>query len=111
MDASAVPQETRDGKLRPPMGLLQQNAEADAPSEIGGDASRIRRNAFLEEIYFDLYRRLIDAVPPSEYPRLLELGSGGGFLRDFAPHAITSDCVAGPGIAHVVDACRLTQHF
>jgi SAM-dependent methyltransferase len=93
------------------MGLLKQQAGVDAPDEIAGDASRIRRNAFLEEIYFDFYRRLTEALPRETYPRLLELGSGGGFFRDFAPHAITSDCVAGPGIERVVDACKLTEHF
>ncbi len=82
-----------------------------AEAEIGDDASKIRQNALLEQIYYDVYERIVAQVPRSEYPRLLELGSGGGFFRTFAPHAITSECVSVEGIDRVVDACRLAEHF
>jgi SAM-dependent methyltransferase len=82
-----------------------------AELEIGQDAAKIRENALLEKIYDDIYRRIVAQVPASAYPRLLELGSGGGFLRDFAPRAITSECVAVAGIDRVVDACRIGEHF
>lgn len=79
--------------------------------EIATDASRIRRNAFLHEIYLDVYARILREVPPSAYPRLLEIGSGGGFFSELAPHAITSDCVPARDVARVVDACRLGDAF
>ena len=88
-------------------GVDPQAAEA----EIGQDAAKIRQNALLEEIYNDVYTKLAAEVPPGEYPRLLELGSGGGFFRDFAPHAITSECAPVAGLDRVVDACRITEHF
>jgi len=88
-------------------GVDPQAAEA----EIGQDAVKIRRNALLEEIYKNVYTRLTAEIPRGKYPRLLELGSGGGFFRDFAPHAITSECAPVAGIDRVVDACRLTEHF
>jgi len=56
-----------------------------------------------------MYRRILDEVPPTSYPRLLEIGSGGGFFREMATHATTSDCVAGPGIERLVDACKLEE--
>jgi SAM-dependent methyltransferase len=53
----------------------------------------------------------LEAVPPAQFPRLLEIGSGGGFFRQLAPHAITSECVEVRGIERVVDACKLEDHF
>jgi SAM-dependent methyltransferase len=82
-----------------------------ASQEIGEDAAKIRKNALLEEIYNDVYARIVAEIPADAYPRLLELGSGGGFFRDFAPHAITSECVDVPGIDRTVDACRIKEYF
>lgn len=79
--------------------------------EIVTDAARIRRNAFLHEIYLDVYRRILGQVPRNAFPRLLEIGSGGGFFTELAAHAITSDCVAAPGVERVVDACDLNASF
>jgi SAM-dependent methyltransferase len=84
---------------------------AAASEEIGQDAAKIRKNALLEEIYNDVYDRIAAEIPRDRYPRLLELGSGGGFFRDFAPHAITSECVEVAGIDRVVDACHITDSF
>lgn len=72
---------------------------------------RIRQNAFLYLIYRDVYARIATQLPHDTYPRVLEIGSGGGFLRSCLPHVVTSDCVAGPGIDRVVDACDLRASF
>ena len=82
-----------------------------APQEIAADATKIRRNPLLYEIYCDVYRRILAEIPPAEFPRLLEIGSGGGFFRQFAPHATTSECVAAAGIDRVIDACRIDAEF
>jgi SAM-dependent methyltransferase len=82
-----------------------------AHREIVEDAIKIRKNTLLEEIYKDIYSRIVAEIPADKYPRLLELGSGGGFFRDFAPHCITSECVDVPGIDRVVDACRIGDCF
>jgi SAM-dependent methyltransferase len=79
--------------------------------EIRADAIKIRKNALLRAIYASVYRRLLAEVPPARFPRLLELGSGGGFFKEAAPHAITSEFVAVPGIDRVVDATRLSESF
>jgi len=78
---------------------------------IADAASRIRANPLLWEIYRDVYARLLEPVPAEAYPRLLELGSGGGFLRELAPHAITSECVPTPAVDRVIDACQLETYF
>lgn len=82
-----------------------------AAQEIGSDGDRIRQNAFLEEIYLDFYARILAEIPASAFPRTLELGSGGGFLRQLAPHVVTSEPVEVRGVARVVDACELSAAF
>jgi SAM-dependent methyltransferase len=82
-----------------------------ASQEIAEDAEKIKRNRLLKEIYLDFYRRILNEIPVSEFPRTLELGSGGGFIKDLASHIITSECVAVPKVERVVDACRLADAF
>jgi len=82
-----------------------------APEEIREDGAKIRKNPLLYEIYLDVYRRLLAELPPADFPRLLEIGSGGGFFKELAPHAITSECVPVDGIERVVDAGRLGDAF
>jgi len=72
---------------------------------------RILANAFLHAIYRDVYSRILVEVPADRYPRTIEIGSGGGFLKEHAPHVTTSDCIAGPKIDRVVDACNLQGAF
>jgi SAM-dependent methyltransferase len=78
-------------------------------AEIDDAAGRIRRNKLLFAIYRDVYARILAEVPPAEFPRLLELGSGGGFFKDFAPHAVTSECVETPRVDRVIDACAIDR--
>ncbi len=80
-----------------------------ASDEIRADAAKLRKNALLEAIHVDFYRRITEELPETEFPRVLELGSGGGFLREVSPRVVTSECVAVPGIDRVVDACRIDE--
>jgi len=82
-----------------------------AVREIEEHAAKIRKNALLEEIYRDIYARIAAEVPVQTYPRLLEIGSGGGFFREFAPHAVTSECIPVPGVDRLLDACRIADEF
>lgn len=84
---------------------------ADAQREIDDHAGRIRKNKLLYEIYRDIYGRIVNEIPARDFPRLLELGSGGGFFREFAPHVITSECVPVSHVDRLVDACDLTASF
>lgn len=87
-----------------------QNAACGA-AEILTDARKIWRNPLLYEIYVDVYDRILSEVPRERFPRLLEIGSGGGFLRCFAPHATTTEFVPAPGVDLVLDACRIGQEL
>jgi len=66
----------------------------------------IREKAFLHRLYKDWYALLTTAVPDGT-GQALELGSGGGFLREYIPDLITSDILAIPGVDQVVDAHAL----
>lgn len=87
------------------------DSSSSAVREVSAHGAQIRANALLHEIYLDVYRRLLDEIPRGEFPRALEVGSGGGFLKELAPHVISSECVAVPDVERVVDACRLGDSF
>jgi len=80
-------------------------------AEILTDAGKIRRNRLLYEIYVDVYDRILSEVPRERFPRLLEIGSGGGFLRSFAANATTTEFVPAPGVDLVLDACRIGKEL
>lgn len=96
-----------DNSIQPSYGVSVETAAR----EITSDAQKIARNGLLYEIYCDVYRRMLAELPRASYPALLEIGSGGGFFRDLAPHVITSDCAFAPGVDRVVDACALRSAF
>jgi SAM-dependent methyltransferase len=82
-----------------------------ARTEIASTAATIKKNKFLHALYLDFYARILREIPADRYPNVLELGSGGGFLGELAPHVITSECVAVPSMDRVVDACRIDDAF
>lgn len=65
----------------------------------------IRNKPFLTALYREWYGRLLSRVPRGG--RILELGSGAGFLCDMAPEVITSEVFATPGVMLVADGRRL----
>jgi SAM-dependent methyltransferase len=91
--------------------VARYGANDTAPEEIGSDAATIKKNRLLEEIYGDFYARILREIPPGEFPRALELGSGGGFFKELAPNVTTSECVSVPGIERVLDACKIDEAF
>ena len=85
--------------------------QRSASAEIALDAAKIRKNNLLQEIYRDFYARILEEIPSSRFASVVELGSGGGFLRELAPEIVTSECVAVPGVERVVDACAIADSF
>lgn len=79
--------------------------QLDAPETIVEHHNVIRKNKFLQKIYFDFYHKLIPTGIP-EGP-IVELGSGGGFIKEVISCAVTSDIVAGPNIDQVFSALQL----
>jgi len=58
----------------------------------------IRGKTGLESIYRRWYLQMARALPETVSGPVLELGSGGGFLKEFIPGLITSEILQVPGV-------------
>lgn len=85
---------------------LTRDLDIDDPRTTEVRRSIVRTKPFLRRIYAEWYGILASRLPPG--PGLLvEIGSGGGFMRDFVPALVTTDVFPCEGIDLVVDARRL----
>jgi SAM-dependent methyltransferase len=66
----------------------------------------VNEKPFLKKIYIEWYQSVAAALPPGP-GRVLELGSGPGFLDQFIDGLITSEIFPCPGVAVVLDGHRL----
>jgi SAM-dependent methyltransferase len=66
-------------------------ADLDDPSTTLLHAQIVRQKLFLRKTYLDFYREFQNAFPATTGKTLIELGSGGGFLKEIMPDVITSD--------------------
>ncbi len=70
-------------------------------------AEILQRKLFLRKLYTDFYRELKAAVPEAEGKVIVELGSGGGFIKEVICNAITSDVLDLPNVDKVFSACQM----
>ena len=54
-------------------------------------AQIIQKKYFLRRLYLDFYGRLQKAIAGADFCKTVELGSGGGFIKQVMPEVITSD--------------------
>ncbi len=80
--------------------------EIDDPRTTDMRRSIIESNRFLWRIYDEWYRLVAGHIPIGA-GRVLELGSGAGFLGQYIPDLITSEVFACSDIELVLDARRL----
>jgi len=88
------------------MDLFQQPEtkcikDLDDPATTLLHAKIIRKKPFLRKLYIDFYRQFEKVA--YDYPKqvLVELGSGGGFIKEIIPNVITSDIVELPNVDKV----------
>ncbi len=67
----------------------------------------IQRKGFLKKLYTDFYGQFKESVPDTEGKVLVELGSGGGFIKDVIDNVITSDIIELPNVDKVFSACEM----
>lgn len=84
-----------------------RSADIDDPETVLSHARIIRQKSFLRQVYKEWYRSLRSALPLDVPGAVVELGSGGGFIREIIPVAITSDVQPTVGNCMVLDAARL----
>jgi len=81
--------------------------DIDAPATTALRPCIIREKPFLKQIYREWYTSLASALPDvPEWP-VLELGAGGGFLKEFVPGLIASEVFHVPNVDVVVDGQSL----
>lgn len=67
----------------------------------------IKNKKALQLVYRNFYQRItfqLANIPPG---KIVELGSGAGFLKDTIPNLVTSDVIIGPGIDKVISATKI----
>lgn len=75
--------------------------DLDDPATTLLHAEIIRKKQFLKKLYIDFYKQLKKTIPDSEKKLLVELGSGGGFIKEVIPNVVTSDVLELPNVDKV----------
>jgi len=87
----------------------QNIKDLDDPAATLLHAKIIRKKPFLKKVYIDFYKQFEKALRPHvkrgakylEEQVLVELGSGGGFIKEIMPNVITSDILELPNVDKV----------
>lgn len=67
-------------------------SDLDHPSTTMMHAGIIQKKPFLRKLYIEFYRYFLSSIPDhNKFKVLVELGSGGGFIKEVIPDIITSD--------------------
>jgi len=67
----------------------------------------IQKKPFLKKLYIDFYKQLQSAIYNPEKKILVELGSGGGFIKKMIGNVITSDILELPNVDRVFSATNM----
>lgn len=86
---------------------LTRDLDLDSPETTELRREIIQSKPFLRKIYEEWYRILASRFPSSDLKRVLEIGSGAGFLNQVAPDVISSDLLHLAGLRLVMDAQRI----
>lgn len=71
-------------------------------------AGSIRRKPFLRRLYTDFYIEMKKSLSDEKgKPSIVELGSGGGFIKEIMPNVITSDILRLPNVNLIFSAQRM----
>jgi SAM-dependent methyltransferase len=81
-----------------PVNKLKYRSEYDIddPRQTVFHSQIIQSKPFLKKIYREWYQNFIEVIPSLPNGKMLEIGSGGGFLKDLIPNVITSDIMPLP---------------
>ena len=79
-------------------------ADLDDPATTLLHAEIVQKKAFLKKLYVDFYTQFKNLIPEPETRALVELGSGGGFIKEVIGNVITSDILELPNVDKVFSA-------
>ena len=80
-----------------------QDSNIDAPGITLCHSQIIQEKSFLKKIYLEWYDSILRSMSGTITGPVLELGSGGGFLKDVFPDLITSEILRIPHVNIVLD--------
>jgi len=86
---------------------LSRNSHVDSAETTIRRARIIQEKPFLRKLYHDCYHSIINSLPGHISGSILELGSGGGFLKNYHPCLLTSDILPIPGVDIIFDGQKL----
>jgi SAM-dependent methyltransferase len=81
--------------------------DLDDPATTLLHAQVIQEKPFLKKLYTDFYNQFKKAMPDFENKVLVELGSGGSFIKEIIPNVITSDVLELPNVDKVFSATEM----
>lgn len=88
--------------------MSNPSAELDDPRRITQLRELLLRKSFLRTIYEGIYARFAEEARRCPAGgRIVEIGSGAGFLKELIPEVLTTDVLPYAGVDQVVDAARL----
>jgi len=67
----------------------------------------IKRKSFLKNIYNDYYWEFKKSLRNAELKCIVEIGSGGGFIKEIIPNTITSDIINIPDMDIIFSALKM----
>jgi SAM-dependent methyltransferase len=81
--------------------------DVDTPESSALHAEAIRSKSFLRKIYLENYQYFKSCIEETPAGTVLEVGSGGGFLKDVIPAVITSDVMKVSNVELYLSAMQL----
>ena len=86
---------------------MSRHLDLDSPELTIQRFRLIKEKPFLNKFYQDCYRSIAGAIPQDIGGRILELGSGGGFIKEFIPDCLMSEVLSIPNVDIILDGQRL----
>lgn len=87
--------------------ILETENDLDDPVTSEQRMQLIKEKRLLYKLYIKFYKDLLSVVPGHIGGKIVELGSGGGFLKELEPKTITSDILPIRGVDMVMDAEKM----
>jgi SAM-dependent methyltransferase len=79
----------------------------DDPARTLLHAKILRKKSLLKKLYSSFYKQFREAAEQPENKVLVELGSGGGFIKEIIPNTVTSDVLDIEGVDKVFSATNM----
>jgi len=79
----------------------------DSPSTALLHSKIIQKKPFLKKIYLEFYNQIKNSIGDTDNKVIVELGSGGGFIKEVIPNIVTSDVMAIPNVDKIFSASQM----